>query len=372
MQTPYEDALKDLGSTRRAAKSLGLPHMTYYDRLKAERKAVKADKLGLRFTDVEEVIPHNLAVKGTTTLYDQDGNKKLTWVKTDKEKSDQLSAILSFAEGLKIKPAKPVKRKTDVLDDLMACYVITDYHIGQYSCPKETGNEWDLKLAEKLLIDWFTQAIESAPNAHTAIFAQLGDLLHFDGLTPATNASGHVLDASGRFGDLCEVVGRVLRYIVSLLLQKHEHVHLIMAQGNHDEHSAIWISTLFQALYENEPRVTVDTSHSPYYCYEHGNTSLFFHHGHKVRIAEMSRTFAGMYREVFGRTKFSYAHTGHYHHVEQKEDSLMIMERHPTLAAKDAYSARGGYNSQRGANVITYSKRFGEISRVTIRPEMVQ
>lgn len=62
---------------------------------------------------------------------------------------------------------------------------------------------------------------------------------------------------------------------------------------------------------------------------------------------------------------------GHLHHVESKEDQLMIVEQHPTIAAKDAHATRGGYIAQRGASVITYSKSAGEVSRSTIRPEMI-
>ena len=86
---------------------------------------------------------------------------------------------------------------------------------------------------------------------------------------------------------------------------------------------------------------------------------------------DVSRTFAGIFRDIFGKTKYSYGHMGHMHHRDMKECTLMVMEQHSTLAAKDAYSARGGYSSERGANVITYHKKFGEVSRNTLRPEML-
>jgi hypothetical protein len=49
----------------------------------------------------------------------------------------------------------------------------------------------------------------------------------------------------------------------------------------------------------------------------------------------------------------------------------MKVERHETLAAPDAYAANGGWLSGRSAKVITYSKRFGEVGRITLTPEMV-
>jgi hypothetical protein len=82
-----------------------------------------------------------------------------------------------------------------------------------------------------------------------------------------------------------------------------------------------------------------------------------------------------MYRELFGRTKFSFAHIGHLHGDEAKTTRLMKVERHETLAPPDSHSARGGWGNQpestRSAKVIYYNRRFGEVGRNTITPQMV-
>ena len=41
------------------------------------------------------------------------------------------------------------------------------------------------------------------------------------------------------------------------------------------------------------------------------------------------------------------------------------------MAGKDAYAANGGYLSGRSADVITYSKEYGQVGRQTMTPEMV-
>jgi hypothetical protein len=56
-----------------------------------------------------------------------------------------------------------------------------------------------------------------------------------------------------------------------MLLAKHKNVHVILAEGNHDMASSVWLRTMFKALYENEPRITVDDSALPYYAHEFGN-----------------------------------------------------------------------------------------------------
>lgn len=127
----------------------------------------------------------------------------------------------------------------------------------------------------------------------------------------------------------------------------------------------------FSAVYENEPRITVDTTADSYYCVEHGMTSLFFHHGHKRKVENVDDVFAAKFRDVFGRTKYSYAHVGHLHSNAMLETPLMQVERHRTLAAPDAYAAKGGWVSGRDAKVITYHRQFGEFERMIISPAMV-
>jgi len=257
------------------------------------------------------------------------------------------------------------------LDSLLNCYVITDYHMGMLAWHEETGADWDLKIAEDLLIRWFAQAIQQSPQANTAVFAQLSDFLHFDGMDAVTPASKHLLDVDSRFAKLVRVAIRVLRQVIDMLLAKHQKVHIIMADANHDPVSQIWLREWFAVFYENEPRITVDRNPSPYNAYEFGQTALFFHHGHKRKVENVSEVFAALYREMFGRTKYAYAHMGHLHHLHVKENPLMIVEQHRTLAANDAYAARGGYLSGRDAKVITYHANKGEVSRLTINSDML-
>lgn len=58
-------------------------------------------------------------------------------------------------------------------------------------------------------------------------------------------------------------------------------------------------------------------------------------------------------------------------HFGVKENPLMIVEQHRTLAANDAYAARGGYISGRDAKVISYHSEHGEVSRLTINSDML-
>lgn len=361
--TPEEKlaAYKEHGNYHAAGRALGIDS-------EAVRKTLK--RFGL---DKDEAIPDGYKLKGTSVLY-KDGQPQLAWVKTTQDMERQKQMISEAVSSMKSKIGreKPIPHKSSTESDLLSCYVLTDYHLGQYSWKDETGEDWDTQKAEDFLVRWFSHAIESSPKSHTAVLAQLGDFLHYDSLEAVTPTSKHVLDADSRYQLIVRIAIRSLRRIIAMLLEKHKHVHIIMAQGNHDLASSAWLREVLAERYADEPRITVDQSGSPYYAYTWGKTSLFWHHGHGKSFSEISKVFASLFREAFGKTKYSYAHMGHLHHSASKEDGLMIVTQHPTMAVKDAHSAKGGYVSMRGASVISYHKEFGEVGSITIRPEMVK
>lgn len=263
--------------------------------------------------------------------------------------------------------AGPIRTFVNLLNQ----YTVTDSHFGMLAHAEETGADYDLKEAEQVTLDWFAASIAQSPDAHTAILAQLGDLMHHDALESVTPAHKHVLDADSRLHKVIRVVIRTIRRVIDMLLDKHQHVHVVMASGNHDPASSVWLREMLAVLYEDEPRITVDTSPKLYYAFMWGKTLLAYHHGHKRNINNVDATIVGMFKELYGQSNYAYCHIGHFHSDEGKKSGLMYIERHETLAAPDAYAAGGGYLSGRSAKRITYHKEFGEVGRDTLRPEMV-
>lgn len=376
-------ALQDNGhSISAAARATGIARTTLQHHITKAREAglmpgaaaAEARKGWAPEFDVTHLVPDGFRLKGTSTYYGKDGDISGQWVKTDvdRERAHELLMLAAKELSATVAPAAPVAKPTKALrSDLLNLFVITDYHLGALAWGEETGADWDVKIAEALLNDWFGAAISIAPPAGTALLANLGDFMHFDGLTAVTPTSGNVLDADTRFQNLVRVAIRVLRSVIRMLLERYERVIVLMAEGNHDIASSAYLREMFAVFLEDEPRASVITRPDPYYCVEWGKTSLFFHHGHKRRLSELETVFIAKFREVFGRTKHSYAHTGHLHHNVSQETNTMTVEQHRTLAAPDSHASRGGWMSGRDAKVITYSTEYGEVSRQIVSAAMV-
>lgn len=364
---------KNKGNYRATARALNVTHGAIRKSLKGLLSRCARQGYSPEH-DIKHQVPDGYKLKGTSTLYDDAGNKKIQWVKStiDQDRQQELLQSAIEAATQSIPRMKAIPMKGEALSELANLYTITDYHIGMLAWSKEGGDDWDIKIAETTLLGAFSQMIASSPKAEVGIVNQLGDFLHFDGMLPVTPTNRHVLDADSRFAKLVKVAIRCLRAIVDMALSKHKKVHVICAEGNHDLASASWLQHLISNIYENEPRLTVDTSPKPYYVYKHGSVMLGFSHGHMRNGDQLPSVFAAEFAQMWGNTKYRYCHEGHRHHKQVKENAGMIREMHQTLAARDAHASRGGYMSERGTTAITYHKNYGEVSRVTIRPEMIK
>lgn len=356
------DLVRQHGSISAAARALGVPRPTFNHRYNVGVQRTAA--LG-----VEE--PY--LIRGTSTLFDSEGKAKLQWVKTKEDDKRRMAMILAAidkrCENITPRPPIAVDALTTPSEELCNLVTLTDCHVGALAWDREAGEDWDLNIAREQLTRSFIGMIHSMPAAGTCIINQLGDFLHTDGLVPATPAHGHILDADSRFQKMVEYAVDILEDIIAAALTRHNRVHVIMAEGNHDESSSVWLRVMFKRLFRDEPRITVEDTPLPYYAYQHGQVMLAFHHGHKLKPAALPAWFAAKYSRMWGDTTARFGHSGHQHHLHEKDEMGMRWLQHPTLAASDAYSARGGWLSPREAIGITYDLE-GEASRLYVRPKM--
>jgi hypothetical protein len=372
-QLDYIEGIRKHGGMRQACRAEGWTRSAVVDSMK--RLEAKAATQVPALHDYRNPLPEGFKLKGVSQFIDKDGKLAGQWVKSAADAGAQAAAQRAAFEALSQElprlPALPVPART--YGNLANVYTFTDSHVGALAWHRETGGgDWDLTIAEKTLTDCCMQMVASAPQAATAVLAQLGDYLHYDSaLAPVTPTHGHILDADGRMPKMVEVGVRILRRMVDMLLQHHERVVVLLGEGNHDITSSVWLRCMFRALYELEPRVTIIDSELPYYVFQHGATMLCWHHGHLAKKEALPLLFAARFPQMWGATSKRYVHVGHMHHVQTREHPGIKVEQHPTLAAPDAHSARGGYLSERQVSVITYSDAYGEVARNTVTPEML-
>jgi hypothetical protein len=318
--------------------------------------------------DMKRTVPDGYHVKGTSTLYDADGKPKLQWVKSnidhERQRQMMLEAVEAMAADLPQVAATPAAVYAN--GDLMAVYPLGDPHIGMLSWAQETGQDWDLYIAERAFCQVFDRLVRTAPHCAEAVIVNLGDFWHYDNMEGTTSRSGHNLDTDGRYAKMIQVGVKIIRQMITSALDHHATVRVINAVGNHDDTGALFLSVCLAHMYENEPRVTVDTSPAPFHYVQWGATMFGVHHGHTCKPAALPGVMAADQPRMWGDTVHRYWYTGHIHHDTKKEFPGVTQESFRTLAARDAYATWGGYRSGQDSKCIVLHKAHGEVERHTV------
>ena len=324
--------------------------------------------------NMTHTVPDGFKVRGVSTYYNKDGQPTGQWVKSaaDDARREVImrEAMDAIAEGLP--KVEPRVAAGDWDKRLLTVYPIGDPHIGMLAWREETGDTWDLRIAENTHCEAMSALVELAPATERAVIVNLGDLLHYDSMEAKTPRSGHLLDADGRYAKMIRVGVRVMLQCIESALGKHKQVHVVSAIGNHDETGALWLALLLSHVYADEPRVTVDTSPAVFNYYRFGKVLIGVHHGHTCKPDKLPAVMAADRAKDWGETEHRYWLCGHIHHASMKEYPGVQVESFGTLAGKDAYAANGGWRAQRNMQAIVYHCEFGEVARLRVVPDMFQ
>lgn len=312
-------------------------------------------------------VPDGHLVKGVSALIDSDGRTLAQWIKTREgpQLADTIETIkAAFADYES--PARPVKAPVIAKSDLLTLVPANDWHVGMFAWGKETGENWDLKIAERTIGAAVEDVITRSPSSDTAVVLGGGDLLHADNKTNQTAKSGNLLDVDGRYQKVLMTGSRLMVRTVDASLRQHRNVIVRVLPGNHDEHAAVAIAYFLLAWYRNEPRVTVDIDPSLFWWFRFDRVLLGATHGHEAKLASMPGIMAQRRPADWGETQFRYAHGFHYHNSQKmiSEAGGVTMECHQAPIPQDAWHFGKGYLSGRSVQAITYHGQYGEIGRV--------
>lgn len=313
-------------------------------------------------------VPAGHTVKGVSALVDAEGRTIQQWVKTRNEYAPQdIAAILKEA-FVDVEPAAPVPLVVSPAADLLTLTPLADFHIGLFSWAGETGINWDLKIAERIIGDAVEDLVVRTPASANAIVLGGGDLLHSDNNENKTARSGNALQVDGRYQKVLMTACRLLVRTVDANLRRHGHVTVRILPGNHDEHASVAVAYFLLAWYRNEPRVTVDVDPSLFFWFRFGRVLLGATHGHTVKLKDMASIMAHRRAEDWGSTLHRYVHGFHIHHSSKfaTEGNGVISESHQTPTPQDAWHYGSGFLSGRSMQAVTYHSTYGEVSRVRV------
>jgi len=300
------------------------------------------------------------------------------WTKSRRDKGLTDDMLKAWVEGLssEIIPAKKTKKphkNKDLSADLASAVIFGDAHIGMLAHAIETlERDHDLETATADIRAAIDYCVDCAPPSKQGWFINVGDFTHAD-TTKGETHNGTRLDMAARHNQSLKAAAAVIRYAIDKMLTKFEEVLVINARGNHDLDAAFALNLTIQAVYENEPRVTVEGNDSKFNFIEFGQNLIGVHHGDGINHNRMAGMMTKTMSQAWGRTKHRRFWNGHLHHKTMLEhDSGITFEVFHTLAPNDAWHSGSGYGAESRVTMITLHSEFGEVNRMSPSLEMLR
>ena len=357
------------GSARKASKVLGCAR-TNVDRI-LKTLEENAAKVGVApHRDLTRQTAEGFEAKRISTAYKEDGTVALQWVIQEPEKKSLKERLAMMIDGVKDDLGgfkKPVKEPAKVDSDYLAMYMIGDHHFGMLadSETKVDDEDWDVKIATKILIDATDRLTNRVGNAEVGVLLNVGDFFHADS-SANTTTKGTPVDVDTRIGKTFKLAGRLFQVLINKMLETHKRVVVINVRGNHDSDMACHLSSSLELLYSKEPRVEVLPNYSKFIHFQWHNNLFVFHHGDRMKHEQILQTVIKNLDDQWSQSKNRYCHLGHIHHHTAREIGSMHFEHWGSLTSTDQWHSDSGYGSERSMTSVVYHKINGEDSRVKI------
>lgn len=321
------------------------------------------------------VLSQGFTVKRVTSYVDGQGKVRGQYIGTEKDRQIAFDQFWLAAESATLRyrgvatsarPPRNVDAKT------LTIYPLGDPHIGLLSWGRETGGDFDTRIAERELLAVVDRLVDRTPPSKRAMLVNLGDFFHAESDKQLTPSGGNKLDVDTRWLKVAEIGFSLMRRLIDRLRQKHMHVDVINVPGNHDPQMSRMLALYLRAVYENEPRVRITDNANPFIYQRFGQCLFGFTHKPRAAGGSLAEVMATDRRELWGVTRYHYWHCGHIHTLSKKETLPLsespgcVVETHRTLAANDYWHNESAYRSGKSLTAITYSGSAGEISRVTV------
>ena len=363
-------AWQDCGEVvAKAAGVLGVSPSTVRDHIGAVKNAAAAAGYTAHWDSTHLVGPGETVTGRSVYSADPDGNK--TWLKTKRTatEAEKADAFNAFVEQL-CQGVIPVKRKAKGKkvrkDDLMPTVIIGDAHVGALAFRKETGDrDFNVGKATQEIDEAIFRLVEQMPEAKNGLLVSLGDLAHSDRANPSTTTKGTLVDMSCSYEDQLRACAQVLMNGVEQMLTKCDNVTLVVARGNHDDHTSLAIQVVLEVYFKSEPRVNVLKS-SQYVHYVRWNKWLLgIHHGDKIKAAKLAQIMPRDMPKDWGETTHRQFLVGHFHHQSIQEFEGVIVSKHGCLPPPDRWHSSMGYGSNHTMDLIVYKAEGGKLMTCT-------
>lgn len=234
-----------------------------------------------------------------------------------------------------------------------------DSHTGLLSWRCETGEDYDLNIAEQRFKECIADTIERCKNRKfkKIIFATLGDILHIDNDKNETTA-GTIQQADGRISKIFDRAVNMIMDCLDSLLKLKTPIEYIYVSGNHDRNTGYYLVKTLSMAYRDNKNITFDITQNPRKARLIGKNIIGFCHG-DMPVKNLGRWLQQTFRKEYGESLFAEVHCGHLHSESIKEDCGVLVKRLPSICENSYWAHQQGYMPNKGTMCFVWNEETG-------------
>jgi hypothetical protein len=236
---------------------------------------------------------------------------------------------------------------------------IPDLHFGKQTWREESGEDYDIKIAEKIAVDTIDDLLSQTQYySFDKILFPIGNDYFNVNSKLNTTVNNTAQDEDTRSAKTF-VAGRKLAIKMIDRLSLVAPVDVIIVPGNHDEERVFYMGDALECWYHNCKNVTVNNKAMKRKYYSYGKNLIGFTHGSEEKLEKLPLIMSLEQKELWASSTFREWQTGDKHHKEELKTSMREKEIQgvmvrilKSLTASDAWHFSKGFLHDRGAEAF--------------------
>jgi hypothetical protein len=243
---------------------------------------------------------------------------------------------------------------------------VADLHLGKIAWNKESGDNFNLKIACDVFKDAIINIISRAKpiGFSKIILSTSGDFFNAE-LKPSTTTKGTPQQLDSRWKKVFSMGIELMQWAIEYC-RTYAPVHVPIVLGNHCEETEFYWGEALSALYLRCDDVTIDNNPKDRKYFQFGKCMIGYTHGEKIKPEKLSMIMAQEMPEMWSSTKYRYWHLGHLHSNKQLSIQVVdnsvgvVVQNMPSLSGTDAWHCEAGFvGSMHEAKGFVWNKDRG-------------
>ena len=242
----------------------------------------------------------------------------------------------------------------------------SDIHIGKLSTKEETGDEYNVEIAVKRVLDGVEGLMKKCNGfSFDKVMYIIGnDILHTDSPKRLTT-SGTPQDTDGMWYNNFITAKNLHIKVIEMLLTVAD-VYVQYDPSNHDYTSGFFLADTISSWFANNKHVKFNTSISHRKYFRYGNNLIGSTHGDGAKEADLPLLMAHETGIDWAECKHKYIYTHHIHHKKSKDYMGVTVESMRSPSGPDSWHHRNGYlHSPKGIDAFIHHPTQGQIARIS-------